>query len=42
MKELFAKSGYTDDGMVRHGIIETSANFIQKPSTFDALFRKVR
>ncbi len=27
---------------MRHGIIETSSNFIQKPFTFDALARKVR
>jgi FixJ family two-component response regulator len=41
MQILFT-SGYTDDDVVRHGIIETNTNFIQKPFTFDALARKVR
>ncbi len=27
---------------MRHGIIETSSNFIQKPFTYDTLARKVR
>jgi len=35
-------SGYTDDAVVRNGIIETNTNFLQKPFTFDALNRKVR
>jgi two-component system cell cycle sensor histidine kinase/response regulator CckA len=35
-------SGYTDDAIVRHGIIDDGANFIQKPFTFDTLARKVR
>ncbi len=41
IKILFT-SGYTDDAVLRHGIIETNSNFIQKPFTFDALSRKVR
>ncbi|HEV8160188.1 MAG TPA: PAS domain S-box protein [Pyrinomonadaceae bacterium] len=41
LKILFT-SGYTNEGMVRNGVIETSTNFIQKPFTFDALARKVR
>jgi len=41
MQILFT-SGYTDDEVVRHGVIETNTNFIQKPFTFDALARKVR
>jgi len=41
IKILFT-SGYTDDAVIRHGIIETNTNFIQKPFTFDTLNRKVR
>jgi CheY-like chemotaxis protein len=41
IKILFT-SGYTDDAIMRHGVIEISANFIQKPFTFDDLARKVR
>jgi two-component system cell cycle sensor histidine kinase/response regulator CckA len=35
-------SGYTDDAIVRHGIIEDDASFIQKPFNLDALARRVR
>jgi len=35
-------SGYTDDAILRHGIIDKGADFLQKPFTFDALSRKVR
>jgi CheY-like chemotaxis protein len=41
MKILFM-SGYTDDAVVRHGIFESTIDFIQKPLTPDALSRKVR
>jgi CheY-like chemotaxis protein len=41
MKVLFT-SGYTDDAIVRHGIIDEGTNFIQKPFTLDALIEKVR
>jgi CheY-like chemotaxis protein len=41
LKILFT-SGYTDNEMVRRGIIETSTHFIQKPFTLDALAHKVR
>jgi PAS domain S-box-containing protein len=35
-------SGYTDDAIVRHGLIDDRLEFIQKPFTPDALARKVR
>ena len=38
---LFA-SGYTDDAIVRHGVLETNANFIQKPFAIDDVARRVR
>jgi FixJ family two-component response regulator len=38
---LFA-SGYTDDAVVRHGVLEEKANFLQKPFTTATLVQKVR
>ena len=35
-------SGYTDDAVVRHGLLGDQLAFIQKPFTADALARKVR
>jgi PAS domain S-box-containing protein len=35
-------SGYTDDAIVRHGLLQHSAGFLQKPFTHDTLARKVR
>jgi two-component system cell cycle sensor histidine kinase/response regulator CckA len=35
-------SGYTDDAIVHHGVIEEGINYIQKPFTLDSLARKLR
>jgi DNA-binding NtrC family response regulator len=35
-------SGYTDDAIVRHGVLTESAEFLQKPFSSDHLLHKVR
>ena len=41
MKVLYM-SGYTDDAIVRHGVLEKGVEFIQKPFTVARLAKKVR
>jgi len=41
LRVLFA-SGYTDDAIMRHGIIDEGTNFIQKPFSSEALTLKIR
>ena len=40
--KILFMSGYTDDAIVRHGVLEPDTDFLQKPFTAQALATKVR
>lgn len=40
--KVLLMSGYTEDAVVRHGIADARANYLQKPFTLSTLARKIR
>jgi two-component system, cell cycle sensor histidine kinase and response regulator CckA len=40
--KLLCMSGYTDDSLLRHGVVEDHVAYLQKPITPEALTRRVR
>ena len=40
--KVLCMSGYTDDSIVRHGVLEAQIAYIQKPITPEALTTRVR
>jgi PAS domain S-box-containing protein len=40
--KILYMSGYTDDAIVRHGVVSAGIDYLQKPFSSDALLRKVR
>jgi CheY-like chemotaxis protein len=40
--KILCMSGYTDDAVLRHGLVESGIAFLQKPFTSETLARKVR
>jgi DNA-binding NarL/FixJ family response regulator len=40
--KVLCMSGYTDDSIVRHGVLEAHIAYLQKPITPDMLATKVR